>query len=85
MTVSCEPSTLSSLRNGSITIKSGTSTYTINVVQSAAGGELDPLISLSGNNVTVLGEGETFSTSVQANVEYEVEIQGDWISEDPSV
>lgn len=85
VTVACEPSTLSSLRNGSITIKSGTSTYTINVVQSAAGGELDPLISLSGNNVTVLGEGETFSTSVQANVEYEVEIQGDWISEDPSV
>ena len=85
VTVTCEPSTLSTLRNGSITIKSGTSTYTINVVQSAAGGELDPLISLSGNNVTVLGEGETFSTSVQANVEYEVEIQGDWISEDPSV
>lgn len=85
VTVACEPSTLSSLRNGSITIKSGTSTYTINVVQSAAGGELDPLISLSGNNVTVLGEGETFSTSVQANVEYEVEIEGDWITEEPAV
>ena len=86
VTVACEPSTLSTLRNGSITIKSGTSTYTINVVQSAAGGELDPLISLStGNNITVLGEGETFSTSVQANVEYEVEIQGDWITEEPAV
>ena len=86
VTVACEPSTLSSLRNGSITIKSGTSTYTINVVQSAAGGELDPLISLStGNNITVLGEGETFSTSVQANVEYEVEIEGDWITEEPAV
>lgn len=82
VTVTCEPSTLSSLRKGSITIKSGTSTYTIQIVQSAAGGELDPLISLStGNNITVLGEGETFNASVQANVEYEVDIQSEWIKE----
>ena len=84
--ITCDPSTLSVMRKGLITVRSAISTYNITVVQSAAGGELDPLISLStGNNITVLGEGETFSTSVQANVEYEVEIQGDWITEDPAV
>ena len=84
--ITCDPSTLSVMRKGLITVRSAISTYNITVVQSAAGGELDPLISLStGNSITVLGEGKTFSTSVQANVEYEVEIQGDWITEEPAV
>ncbi len=79
VTVTCEPSELSTLRQGTITIKSGTSTHTINVVQSAAGQELDPYISLStGNNVTVLGEGEGFSAKVQTNTTYEIETS-DWI------
>ncbi len=77
--VTCEPSELSTLRQGTITIKSGTSTYTISIVQSAAGQELDPYIALStGNNVTVLGEGEEFSAKVQTNTTYEIETS-DWI------
>lgn len=85
VTITCDPSTLSVMRKGQIVVRSAISTYNITVVQSAAGGELDPLISLSsGNNITVLGEGETFSTSVQSNVEYTVDIQDDWITEEPS-
>lgn len=83
--ITCDPSTLSVMRKGQIVVRSAISTYNIVVVQSAAGGELDPLISLSRNNITVLGEGETFDASVQANIEYEVEIQDDWISEEPSL
>ncbi len=82
VTVTCEPSELNTLRQGTIIVKSGTSTYTIPVVQSAAGQELAPFISLkSGNNVTVLGEGDTFTATVQANTGYEVEILDDWITE----
>lgn len=81
ITVTCEPSTLATLRQAEITIKSEDSKKTIYVVQSAAGGELDPLISISsGNSVTVLGQGEEFEAKVQSNVVYETEINGDWIS-----
>ena len=80
--VTCEPSDLSVLRKGSISIKSGTSTYTLQVIQSAAGQELAPFVSLkTGNNVTVLGEGEEFTATVQANVAYKVEILDSWIKE----
>lgn len=82
VTVTCEPSELNTLRQSTIIVKSGTSTYTIPVVQSAAGQELAPFISLkSGNNVTVLGEGATFMATVQANTGYKVEILDDWITE----
>ncbi len=81
ITVTCEPSTLATLRQAEITIKSEDTKKTIYVVQSAAGGELDPLISISsGNSVTVLGQGEEFEAKVQSNVVYETEINGDWIS-----
>ncbi len=81
ITVTCEPSTLATLRQAEITIKSGDSKKTVYVVQSAAGGELDPLISISGgNSVTVLGQGEEFDVKVQSNVVYETEIGADWLS-----
>lgn len=82
VTVTCQPSTSLNLRHGVITLASADTRKNIHVVQSAAGGELDPLISLaSGNNITVLGEGDTFTATVQSNVEYSVEILDDWISE----
>lgn len=80
--VTCSPSETTTLRQSKIVIKSGDSKAEIYVVQSAAGSQLDPLISIAtGNNVTVLGEGEEFSADVQANVEYKVEISDAWISE----
>lgn len=79
VTVTCQPSSSASLRHGVITVASADTRKNIHVVQSAAGGELDPLISIVGGNyITVLGEGEQFSAKVQANVEYEVEMS-DWI------
>ena len=85
ITVTCEPSTLSSLRQAKITVTSGLSTAVVNVVQSAAGGNLDPLISLSsGNSISIPSDGGDFTVNVQANVSYEVQINGDWITPKPS-
>ncbi len=88
VTVTCEPSTLSSLRNGSITIKSGTSTYTINVVQSAAGSDIEPFISVvGGNSIKVTSQGQELSVNVQANVPVSVDEASlpDWIEYKPGV
>ena len=83
--VTCEPSELSTLREGKITIVSGDSSVDVYVVQSAAGGELDPLISISsGNTIAVLGQGADFEAKVQANVSFETEISADWITAVPT-
>ena len=80
--VTCEPSDLSSLREGKIIVTSADSNVEVYVVQSAAGGELDPLISISsGNSVEVLGQGAEFTAKIQANVAFETEIKDSWISE----
>ncbi|MGN1233920.1 MAG: BACON domain-containing protein [Candidatus Cryptobacteroides sp.] len=81
--VSCDPSDLSTMRKDEITIKSGLSEKKIMVIQSAAGQLLDPLISVICSKSTdgLLGEGDEFSVSVQANVEYEVAISDEWIKE----
>ena len=81
--VSCDPSDLSVMRKDEITIKSGLSEKKIQVVQSAAGQQLDPLISVICSKSTdgLLGEGDEFSVSVQSNVEYEVAISDEWIKE----
>ena len=82
LTVTCEPSTLSMLRKAQIIVKSEESKKVINVVQSAAGGELEPLISIaSGNSIDVLGQGEEFTARIQANVAFETEIKDSWIKE----
>ena len=80
--ITCEPSTSSKLRHAVITLASADTRKNIHVVQSAAGGELDPLISIStGNTVEVLGQGAEFTAKVQSNVEFETEINGSWITE----
>lgn len=85
VSVTCDPSELSVLRKGEITIKSGVTSRKIQVVQSAAGQELDPFISIKeGNSVEVLGQGAEFSVTVQANTSFETKIDADWIQLLPS-
>lgn len=81
VTVKCDESQLSTLRKGEIIIKSGLTTKSVTVIQSAAGQQLDPLISVICSKPTdaLLGEGDEFSVAVQANVEYEVAISDEWI------
>ena len=80
--ITCEPSTSSKLPHAVITLASANTRKNIHVVQSAAGGELDPLISIStGNTVEVLGQGAEFTAKIQSNVEFETEINGSWITE----
>lgn len=80
--ITCEPSTSSKFRHAVITLASADTRKNIHVVQSAAGGELDPLISIStGNTVEVLGQGAEFTAKIQSNVEFETEINGSWITE----
>ena len=83
--VTCDPSDLSVLRKGEITIKSGVTSKKIQVVQSAAGQELDPFISIKeGNSVEVLGQGAEFAVTVQANTSFDTKIDADWIQLLPS-
>lgn len=85
VSVTCDPSELSVLRKGEITIKSGVTSRKIQVVQSAAGQELDPFISIKeGNSVEVLGQGAEFAVTVQANTSFETNIDADWIQLLPS-
>ena len=81
----CQPSTSANLRRGSVVLSSADTRKNIYVVQSAAGGELDPLISIvNGNRATVLGEGQELDVTVQSNVEYKVEISESWLVEAPA-
>ena len=83
VTLTCDQSELSTLRQGEIVIKSGLTTRKIQVVQSAAGQTLSPFISIVGGNyVNVNGTVTSATVSVQANVSYEVEVTegSDWLS-----
>lgn len=83
--VSCANNVSANVRRGKVDIKAGVSHYYIAVVQGGAGGDLDPLISVStGNRKSVSGEGETFNVAVQANVVYKVELPS-WITENVSL
>ena len=83
MTVDCEQSLSTTMRTGYFTIASADTRKNIYVVQSAAGGELDPLISVVAdkNTSNLLGEGDSFDVTVQSNIEYAVEISDEWITE----
>lgn len=78
--VTCDPSELSVLRKGEITIKSGVTSKKIQVVQSAAGQELDPFISIvGGNKVTVPATETAVAVKIQANVPFKYDCDVDWI------
>lgn len=79
--VTCEPSTISTLRRSTFVIASADTRKTIHVVQSAAGGELNPLISIvGGNSVTVAATAATMSVRIQANVPFSYDCDVDWIT-----
>lgn len=79
--VTCDPSDLSVLRKGEITIKSGVTSKKIQVVQSAAGGELESFISIvGGNKATVEATQSTMSVKIQANVPFRYDCDVDWIT-----
>ena len=79
--VTCQPSTLNTLRKGTITLASADTRKTIHVVQSAAGGELEPLISIVGGNSGNVGfDAGSFKLAVQSNVPYEVEADASWVT-----
>lgn len=85
VTVTCEPSSSATLRMGTLLIASADTRKTIHVVQSAAGGELDPLIAVVGGNaLTVDGLTGTFNVDVQSNVPYEVKSDVEWLSVVPA-
>ena len=80
VSVTCDPSELSVLRKGEITIKSGVTSRKIQVVQSAAGQELDPFISIvGGNKVTVPATETAVAVKIQANVPFKYDCDVDWI------
>ena len=83
ITVTCQPSNSINLRHGVIVLASLDTRKNIHIVQSAAGGQLDPLISVTTdkNTSALLGEGDSFSVTVQSNIEYAVETSADWITE----
>lgn len=80
--VTCQPNNTTKLRHGVIALTSADTRKNIHIVQNSGGSELDPLISISsGNNITVLGQGDSFEVKVQSNVEFETEIVDEWITE----
>lgn len=84
--VTCLPSTLSTLREGLITITSGMTKKGIRVVQSAAGQELKPFISIVGGNYFNIDATDlSFKVKVQHNVDYVIDIpkEIDWVSVEP--
>ncbi len=81
VSIICAPSEQSTLRRGEIEIKSGITKRIIKVIQSAAGSILEPFVSIcEGNYLEVGYEEKIFNYGVQANVEYTVTTDADWIT-----
>ncbi len=81
VSLSCENSPLSVTRRATVDITSGISHYIITVIQSAAGQELQPFISLvGGNSIELENAPGSFDVQVQANVGYEIECSDPWIA-----
>lgn len=78
--VTCAQSELPELRQGTIKIVSEDSEKVINVVQSAAGQQLDPFVSVSGGNKAEVFETEgSITVKIQSNVEVSYETADSWI------
>ena len=81
VTVTCEESSLSELREATIVITSEDSQKTIHVVQSAAGQQLDPFVSITnGNSLEVSAKAGSKTVKIQANVAVEAETSDPWIT-----
>ena len=84
VTVTCAATELSTLRQGTIKIVSEDSVSEIKVVQSAAGQELDPLLSISKSKATAAANGSNLKIRVQSNVDYTMTPDVDWITVTPA-
>ena len=85
VTVTCDESELSELREGTIRIVSEDSEKVVHVVQSAAGQMLDPFISVTTGNVLDVNAGEgTSDIRVQYNTEYKYSVDVDWLTLTPA-
>ena len=84
VTVTCDESELSELREGTIRIVSEDSEKVVHVVQSVAGQMLDPFISVTtGNVLDVNAESGTSDIRVQYNTEYDYSVDVDWLTLTP--
>ena len=82
--VTCDESVSSSLREGAIVIRSADSKHNLPVIQSAAGQEVDPMISINANSKSISYKGQTVNVKVQTTVDYTVTSDVDWISLAPA-
>ncbi len=81
ITLTCQPNELSLLRKGQIEITSEATKKIIHVVQSSAGQELEPFVSLVGGNSGNVGFDEgTFNLGVQSNIEFEYSSDASWVT-----
>ena len=87
VTITCQPSTSINLRHGVITLQSADTRKNIHVVQSAAGGQLAPLISVvGGNSRSFEALPSSYTVQVQSNVPVQTKVSDDatsWLSVDP--
>ena len=83
ITVTCDESVSSNLREGKLNIFSASSKQAVPVIQSAAGQDLDPMISIDGNSKSISYKGQTVKVKVQTTVDYTVSSDVDWISLTP--
>lgn len=89
VTITCQPSTSINLRHGVITLQSADTRKNIHVVQSAAGGQLAPLISVvGGNSRSFAAVPSSYTVQVQSNVPVQTKVSDDatsWLSVTPVV
>ena len=87
VTITCQPSTSINLRHGVITLQSADTRKNIHVVQSAAGGQLAPLISVvGGNSRSFEALPSSYTVQVQSNVPVQTKVSDDatsWLSVTP--
>ena len=87
VTITCQPSTSINLRHGVITLQSADTRKNIHVVQSAAGGQLAPLISVvGGNSRSFEALPSSYTVQVQSNVPVQTKVSDDatsWLSVAP--
>ena len=81
ITVTCDPSELSNLRESEIVILSGETELRIPVVQGAAGQSIEPFISIvGGNTMNIEKDAKSYSVGVQSNVDYTAESDAEWLT-----
>ncbi len=78
--VICAQSELSVLRKAVITVISADSTMDIPVVQSAAGQDIDPFISISKSNVSISAKANEVTVNVQSNAKYNIVSDASWVT-----